>query len=84
MRRPYGKSARLDNFRHAAVWAGRHRHSIRSRGAQGKGQQQEIASFVDAVRAGALMPIPAEALAATTRATLAVGASLLSGRPEQV
>jgi predicted dehydrogenase/threonine dehydrogenase-like Zn-dependent dehydrogenase len=79
-----GKSARLDNFRHAAVWAGRHRHSIRSRGAQGKGQQQEIASFVDAVRAGAPMPIPAEALAATTRATLAVGASLLSGRPEQV
>ena len=43
-----GRSARLDNFRQATVWAGRRKSSTRSRGGQDKGQQQQIARFVEA------------------------------------
>jgi predicted dehydrogenase/threonine dehydrogenase-like Zn-dependent dehydrogenase len=78
-----GRSARLDNFRKATVWAGRGHETIRARG-QDKGQNAELARFVEACLTGAAMPIPLESLAATTRATIAVRDSLLSGKPEQV
>jgi predicted dehydrogenase/threonine dehydrogenase-like Zn-dependent dehydrogenase len=79
-----GRSARLDNFRKATVWAGRSHDTVRARGGQDKGQRAELARFVDACVAGAAMPIPLESLTATTRATIAVQDSLLSGKPEQV
>jgi predicted dehydrogenase/threonine dehydrogenase-like Zn-dependent dehydrogenase len=79
-----GRSARLDNFKQATVWTGRRRNTTRSRGSQDKGQQQQIARFVEAVRTGAPMPISLDSLVATTRATLAVGKSLSSGEPERV
>jgi predicted dehydrogenase len=79
-----GRSARLDNFRKATVWSGRGHETIRARGGQDKGQRAELARFVDACLGGAAMPIPLESLAATTRATIAVRDSLLSGKPEQV
>jgi predicted dehydrogenase/threonine dehydrogenase-like Zn-dependent dehydrogenase len=79
-----GRSARLDNFKKAAVWAGRRPQTLRPRGGQDKGQRAELARFVEAVLAGAAMPIPVESLIATTRATIAVRESLLSGRPERV
>ena len=75
-----GRSARLDNFQTAAVWTGRRRSTMRSRGGQDKGQQRELAHFVEAVRTGAPMPISFESLVATTSATIAVGDSLSSGR----
>jgi predicted dehydrogenase/threonine dehydrogenase-like Zn-dependent dehydrogenase len=79
-----GLSARLDNFRRATVWTG-HRHStMRAGGGQDKGQRTELAQFVRASLTGATMPIPLEALVAVTRATIAVGESLSSGRPEQI
>jgi predicted dehydrogenase/threonine dehydrogenase-like Zn-dependent dehydrogenase len=78
-----GRSARLDNFRKATVWAGRGHDTIRARGGQDKGQRAELARFVEACLAGTVMPIPLESLAATTRATIAVRDSLLSGKPEQ-
>jgi len=78
-----GRNARLDNFRQGAVWTGRRRHQLRSRG-QDKGQQEQVARFVEACRADAAMPISLESLIATTRATLAVGASLASGGPERL
>ena len=78
-----GRNARLDNFRQATVWAGRRQSSARSRG-QDKGQQQEIRHFIEAVRSGGPMPISLDSLVATTRATLAVGGSLSSGKPETV
>jgi predicted dehydrogenase/threonine dehydrogenase-like Zn-dependent dehydrogenase len=78
-----GRSARLDNFRKATVWSGRGHDTIRARG-QDKGQRAELARFVEACLAGTPMPIPFESLAATTRATIAVRDSLLSGKPEQV
>ena len=79
-----GRSARLDNFRQATVWTRRRKSGIRSRGGQDKGQQQQIARFVEAVRTGAPMPISLDSLVATTRATLAVGQSLSSGEPERL
>jgi hypothetical protein len=78
-----GRNARLDDFRQAAVWSGRRRHRLRSR-ESGKGQREQVARFVEACRTGAPMPISLDSLLATTRATLAVGASLASGRPERV
>jgi len=79
-----GRSARLDNFRQATVWAGRRKSSVRSRGGQDKGQQQQIMRFVEAIKTGAPMPISLDSLVATTRATLAVGQSLSSGEPERL
>jgi predicted dehydrogenase/threonine dehydrogenase-like Zn-dependent dehydrogenase len=78
-----GRSARLDNFAQAAVWAGRRRSGTRARG-QDKGQRMELTRFVEACRSGASMPISFESLVATTSATIAVTRSLSSGHPEQV
>jgi predicted dehydrogenase/threonine dehydrogenase-like Zn-dependent dehydrogenase len=77
-----GRSARLDNFRTAAVWTGRGKSTTKARGGQDKGQRPEMAAFVEAIRTGGPMPIGIDSLLATTRATIAVGESLLSGRPE--
>jgi predicted dehydrogenase/threonine dehydrogenase-like Zn-dependent dehydrogenase len=79
-----GRSARLDNFRQAAIWAGRHRSTTRSRSGPDKGQRAELDHFVQACRTSGPMPIPVESLVTTTRATLAVGESMLRGRPERV
>jgi predicted dehydrogenase/threonine dehydrogenase-like Zn-dependent dehydrogenase len=79
-----GRSARLDNFRIAAVWSGRGKSVTKARGGQDKGQRSEMVAFVEAVLTGAPMPISVDSLLATTRATIAVGKSMLSGRPEQV
>jgi predicted dehydrogenase/threonine dehydrogenase-like Zn-dependent dehydrogenase len=79
-----GRSARLDNFKTAAVWTGRGKSTTKARGGQDKGQRSEMEQFVEAVRTGAPMPIGVDSLLATTRATIAVGESLLSGRPERV
>jgi predicted dehydrogenase len=79
-----GRSARLDNFSSASVWTGRGKSAAKARGGQDKGQQAEMKAFVEAVRTGGPMPISADSLLATTRATIAVGESLLSGRPERV
>jgi hypothetical protein len=57
---------------------------MKARGGQDKGQRAEMEQFVEAVRTGAPMPISIDSLLATTRATIAVGESLLSGRPEKV
>ena len=57
---------------------------MRTRGGPDKGQQRELALFAEAIRTGAPMPIPFESLVATTSATIAVGESLASGRPELV
>src|SRR5579872_5626469 len=79
-----GRSARLDNFRKATVWSGRGHETIRARSGQDKGQRAEMTRFVEACLAGADMPIPLDSLAATTRATIAIRDSLLSGKPELV
>ena len=79
-----GSSARLDNFRKATVWSGRGHHTMRTRSGQDKGQRAELAQFVEAVLADRPMPIPLESLVAVTKATITVGESLSSGKPEQI
>ena len=79
-----GRSARLDNFRKATVWTGRGHRTIRARGGQDKGQRVELTQFVQAGLSGAQMPIPLETLLAVTKATIAAGESICSGRPERV
>ena len=78
------RSARLDNFKAATLWSGRGKSSRKSRGGQDKGQRAEMEQFVEAVRTGGPLPISVDGLLATTRATIAAGESLLSGRPELV
>jgi predicted dehydrogenase len=79
-----GHSARLDNFRKATIWTGRRQSSAASRGGQDKGQRAELAQFVATSLAGAPMPIGIDSLLAVTKATIAIGDSLISGRPERV
>jgi predicted dehydrogenase len=79
-----GRSARLDNFRSAAVWSGRGRVVSKARGGQDKGQRFELEEFVEAVRTGAPMPIGVDSLLATTKATIAVGESMSSGQLEEI
>jgi predicted dehydrogenase/threonine dehydrogenase-like Zn-dependent dehydrogenase len=79
-----GKSGRLDNFSRIGVWTGRKHSSSRARGGQDKGQRHELEQFVAACRTGGPMPISFESLVATTQATIAVGQSLASGKPERV
>ncbi|HEY1818851.1 MAG TPA: bi-domain-containing oxidoreductase [Trebonia sp.] len=77
-----GRSARLDNFRKATVWNGRKENATKAR--PDKGQATQLEKFTEACLTGGPMPISAESLVATTRATIAVGESLLSSRPERV
>ena len=79
-----GRSARLDNFRSAVVWSGNGKCTTKARGGLDKGQRSAVEHFVEAVRTSAPMPISLDSLLATTRATIAVGESALSGRPERV
>jgi predicted dehydrogenase len=79
-----GRSARLDNFRTATVWSARGKSTTKARGGQDKGQATEMEQFVEAVRTGRPMPIAVDSLLATTRATIAVGESLSSGKPEWI
>ena len=79
-----GRSARLENFQKATLWAEKRPIKKRAMGSPDKGQHAEVASFVAAVRTGAPMPIPYESLVATTLATIAVERSLTSGRQESV
>jgi predicted dehydrogenase len=79
-----GRTARLDNFKGAAVWTGRRRVSSKARGGQDKGQRHQVARFAEACSSGGPMPISLESLLATTRATIAAGESLASGKPERV
>src|SRR5690606_16940834 len=70
-----GRALRLDDFVRASVYDGRQRWvSSRLPKARDKGQAAQLAAFVRAVRTGGAMPVPLEALVATTAATLAVRA----------
>jgi predicted dehydrogenase len=76
-----GRTGLLENFRRVTVWSGKDKAVKRALTGQDKGQRAQLSRFVDAVRSGGPMPIPLDSLAATTRATLAVGASLSTKLP---
>ncbi len=79
-----GKVLHLDDFARVTVH-GRSRWSAPRlpRGGD-KGQRAQVDAFLTAVRTGGAMPILLDALVATTRATLAVGASLAAGVPVRI
>ena len=79
-----GRNALLDNFKSATVWSAKGKAAAKARGGQDKGQKAEMEEFVNAVRTGRPMPISVDSLLATSRATIAVGESLSTGKPEQV
>jgi predicted dehydrogenase len=76
-----GRNARLDNFQRVTLWSAKGKNGHRMLSGPDKGQRAQLDRFVHAVRTGSEMPISLESLAATTRATLAVGSSLSSGKP---
>jgi predicted dehydrogenase/threonine dehydrogenase-like Zn-dependent dehydrogenase len=78
-----GKVARMDNFKRTELWRGGKCRTMRS-ATVAKGQRQELEAFVQAVKAGADMPVALDSLVATTACTLAVGRAIASGRAEAV
>jgi predicted dehydrogenase/threonine dehydrogenase-like Zn-dependent dehydrogenase len=76
-----GRSARLDNFTRATVWTPGGKDVKRALTGQDKGQRNALRHFVEAVRTGGPMPIAWDSLVSTTRATIAVEASLVSRTP---
>jgi predicted dehydrogenase/threonine dehydrogenase-like Zn-dependent dehydrogenase len=76
-----GRSARLDNFTRATVWTPSGKGAKRVLTGQDKGQRAMLGHFVEAVRTGGPMPIAWDSLVHTTRATIAVGTSLATGKP---
>jgi predicted dehydrogenase len=79
-----GKVLHLDDFTRATVHGRKRWTSPRIRSGRDKGQRAELAAFVAAVRDGGPMPIGLESLIATTRATIAVHASLRVGAPVEL
>ena len=77
-----GRTGRLDNFQRITVWSSKGKSGRRTLAGQDKGQRLQLERLVHAVRTGSPMPIPLESLAATTRATLAVGRCLATRQPE--
>jgi predicted dehydrogenase/threonine dehydrogenase-like Zn-dependent dehydrogenase len=78
-----GKVARMDNFRRTEIWRNGKCRTSRAAGID-KGQKQELAAFIEAVKSGGAMPVPVESLIATTAATFAVARSVATRRPERV
>ena len=76
-----GRNGRLDNFQRVTVWSAKGKNGHRVLTGQDKGQRGQLDRFLHAARTGSPMPIQLDSLVATTRATLAVGSSLSSGRP---
>ena len=66
-----GTVAKLDNFARSEIWRGGKSKSQRSIGTIDKGQRNELASFIGAVKTGGPMPISLPSLLATTYATIA-------------
>ena len=74
-----GQTVQLHNFEHVSVYAGDGARKIKGRGID-KGQREEMAAFVQAVKTGADMPISIDCLFETTLATLAAAESVKTGR----
>ncbi|MQA59939.1 MAG: zinc-binding dehydrogenase [Actinophytocola sp.] len=76
-----GKVLRFDDFQRASFYGRERSLSPRVPRGRDKGQADELGAFLDAVRSGGPMPVPLASLVTTTLATLAVQASLATGRP---
>jgi predicted dehydrogenase len=77
-----GTVLQLYDFARLDIFAEGRRRALKRR--KDKGQAPLVAAFLDAVKQGRNSPIALGELVATTRATLAIETSLLTGRPEAV
>lgn len=75
-----GRTARLDNFRTAAVWGDKLRQQRERARRIDKGQAGQVAAFVEALRTGDSFPGGASSFLRTTEATIAARESALEGR----
>ena len=78
-----GCAAVLDDFRSVSIHRGGRCKNIRYRG-QDKGQSEEVARWIAAVRSGGPSPIAWEELRWSTRANLAAIESLTTGKPVDI
>ena len=62
--------AKLDNFGRTELWRNGKSKTHRHLAAVDKGQRNQLAAWVEAVRSGGPMPVPLSSLLATTHATL--------------
>ncbi|HUP02325.1 MAG TPA: bi-domain-containing oxidoreductase [Gemmatimonadota bacterium] len=76
-----GAAARLDNFSRTELWRDGRSKRRRSLLRADKGQEAEVAAFVEATRSGGPMPISFDSLCATTQATFAARRSAMESRP---
>ncbi len=76
-----GQTALIENWRSARLWSEGKAKKV-TPAASPKGHAAEIAAFVNAVSSGGSTPLPFDQAVATTRTTLAVVSSLLSGATE--
>jgi hypothetical protein len=74
-----GMTAQLNNFESVIFFDDKRRKRVGLMGVD-KGQQAELAAFVDAARTGAAMPIPVENIFDTTLTTLAAMDSIRVGK----
>lgn len=76
-----GQSFIIDDFRVGEHYAG---GSCRRLKMPGKGHQEEVETFLDAIREGLPSPIPLDSLALTTATTLAMLDSMRTGLPQPI
>jgi polar amino acid transport system substrate-binding protein len=76
-----GQSFIIDDFRLGEHYAGGTRRTLKL---PGKGHQQEVEAFLNAIREGRPCPIPLHSLALTSAATFAILDSLRTGLPQAV
>lgn len=76
-----GQSFIIDDFRVGEHYSGGTRRSVKI---PGKGHQEEVQTFLHAIRDGQPSPIPIDSLALTSVATFAILDSLRTGLPQAV
>ena len=78
-----GIAAQLHNFESVVTYDNNSRKQIRSMGVD-KGQRDQLKAFVDSVRYGKEMPIPAESLFETTLLTLGASESMRTNKEIEI
>ncbi len=73
-----GSSVIIDDFRQALLFKSGRRKMVRS---IGKGHNEEVEAFINAMRRGDTSPIPLSSLIATTKTTFNIITSLNRGEP---
>jgi predicted dehydrogenase len=76
-----GKVGIIHDFRKGEIYSG---NKINQLKVQGKGHQQEVEAFLNAIKEGKNYPIPFESIYATTKTTFKILDSLYTGLPQNV